>query len=191
MSGRRFGFPIPEVIDVHAHAVLPMSLGCAGAAGPEIGYRDDGSPFFRVGEYILDGVRYEGSAFMDADVRVAAMDAAGIGLQMISPNPITYFTRLDAPAATDYARAHNDAIAETAARFPGRLVGAAQLPMQDVPAAIAELERSVRELGLVAAYIDTDIEELDMDLGNFVDELFNDDVPVGRYRESVQPDEDN
>ena len=55
-------------------------------AGPEIGYRDDGSPFFRVGEYILT-VRYEGSAFMDADVRVAAMDAAGIGLQMILTQP--------------------------------------------------------------------------------------------------------
>ncbi|MFZ2238843.1 MAG: amidohydrolase family protein [Gordonia amarae] len=171
----------PGVIDVHAHAVLPMSMGCAGAAGPEIGYRDDGSPFFRVGEYVLDGVRYEGSAFMDPEVRVAAMDAAGIGLQMISPNPITYFTRLDARSAADYARAHNDAIAETAGRYPGRLVGAAQLPMQDVPAAIAELERSVRELGLVAAYIDTDIGDRTLDapeLDDFYSAAVELDVPV-------------
>ena len=55
MSGRRFGFPIPEVIDVHAHAVLPMSLGCAVRPGRRSGTAMTGSPFFRVGEYILDG----------------------------------------------------------------------------------------------------------------------------------------
>lgn len=43
----------------------------------------------------------------------------------------------------------------------------------------------------IASYEDTDIEELDLNLGDFIDELFNDDVPLGRYMESVQPDEDN
>jgi hypothetical protein len=43
----------------------------------------------------------------------------------------------------------------------------------------------------IASYIDTDIEELDINLGDYVDELFNDNVPVGRYRESVQPGEDD
>jgi hypothetical protein len=43
----------------------------------------------------------------------------------------------------------------------------------------------------IASYTDTDIEELGMNLGDFVDELFNDDVPIGRYMESVQPDEDD
>jgi hypothetical protein len=43
----------------------------------------------------------------------------------------------------------------------------------------------------IASYIDTDIEELDMNLGDYIDELFNDNVPVGRYRESVQPGEDD
>jgi hypothetical protein len=43
----------------------------------------------------------------------------------------------------------------------------------------------------IASYTDTDIEELDMNLGDFIDELFNDDVPIGRYMESIQPDEDD
>lgn len=43
----------------------------------------------------------------------------------------------------------------------------------------------------IASYGKTDIEELGIDLGDYILELFNDDVPVGRYRESVQPDEDN
>ena len=93
---------------------------------------------------------------MDVDVRLAAMDAAGIDVQLLSPNPITYFGQLDAGTPLAYARAHNDALAEMVARHPGRLLGAAQLPMQDLDAAIAELARAVRDLGLSAPYIDTD-----------------------------------
>jgi aminocarboxymuconate-semialdehyde decarboxylase len=133
-----------------------MSLGAAGAAGPELGVADDGTPFYRVGDYVLRGVRYRGSPFMDVDVRLAAMDAAGIDRQLLSPNPITYFGDLDPAAAASYARAHNDALAELVRAHPDRLLGAAQLPMQDLAAAIAELERSVGELGLSAPYIDTD-----------------------------------
>lgn len=146
----------PGVIDVHAHAVLPMTQGAAGAAGPEIGTSPDGRPFYRVGGYVLHGVRYEGSAFMDVGLRLAGMDAAGIDRQLLSPNPLTYFTGLDAGPAIRYCRAHNDALAELVGAHPDRLLGAAQLPMQDIDAAVAELERAVRELGLVAAYLDTD-----------------------------------
>lgn len=145
-----------QVIDVHAHAVLRMSLGAAGAAGPELGVDESGTPFYRVGDYVLRGVRYEGSPFMDVDVRLERMDAAGIHWQMLSPNPITYFPDLDAQTAIGYCQAHNDALAQVVAEHPDRLLGAAQLPVQDVDAAAAELERSVRELGLVAAYLDTD-----------------------------------
>jgi aminocarboxymuconate-semialdehyde decarboxylase len=144
-----------EVIDIHAHAVLEGSLGAAGAAGPELGELD-GIPFYRVGDYVLNGVPYLGSAFMDVDVRLASLDAHGIDVQMLSPNPLTYFTNLDAATAISYCRTHNDELAELVAAHPDRLLAAAQLPMQDVGAAIGELERSVRELGLVGAYIDTD-----------------------------------
>lgn len=42
----------------------------------------------------------------------------------------------------------------------------------------------------IVNYDDTDIEELGINLGDYIDELFDDNVPVGRYMESVQPDED-
>ncbi|MEU8250320.1 amidohydrolase family protein [Nonomuraea sp. NPDC048916] len=144
------------VIDVHAHAVLPMTQGAAGAAGPELGTSPDGRPFYRVGDYVLHGVRYEGSPFMDVNVRLDGMDAAGIHRQLLSPNPLTYFNDLDAAAAVAYCRAHNDALAELVRAHPDRLMGAAQLPLQDVGASVSELERAVRELGLLAAYVDTD-----------------------------------
>src|ERR1700742_345222 len=97
-----------RVIDVHAHAVLEVSLGAAGPAGPEAGTQPDGRPFYRIGDYVLTGVRYAGTPFMDVDVRLAAMDAAGIDVQLLSPNPLTYFERLfagGAPAAGPGQRA--------------------------------------------------------------------------------------
>jgi aminocarboxymuconate-semialdehyde decarboxylase len=146
---------VSGLIDVHAHAVLAGSLGAAGSAGPELG-ETDGRPWFRIGGYVLQGVRYRGSPFMDPELRIAAMDEYGIERQLLSPNPLTFFSDLEAGAAAAYCRAHNDDLAAIVARHPERLLGAAQLPMQDITAAIAELERSVRDLGLAAAYIDTD-----------------------------------
>jgi len=144
------------VIDVHAHAVLGVTEGAAGAAGPELGSDADGTPFYRVGDYVLHGVRYRGSPFIDVDLRIAAMDEAGIDLQLLSPNPLTYFGDLPADDAIRFARSHNDALAATVARHPDRLLAAAQLPVQDVGAAVAEARRAVRDAGMVACYIDTD-----------------------------------
>ena len=84
-----------QSIDIHAHAVLAGSMGAAGKHGPEIGYTDEGDPWFRVGDYRLDGVRYEGSPFMEGDIRVANMDSAGIDFQVVSPNPLTYFHHIE------------------------------------------------------------------------------------------------
>lgn len=143
------------VVDIHAHAVLEETFGTAGTYGPEL-FDDDGVPVFRIGDYRLRGVRYRGSAFMDVEVRIAAMDRSGIGWQLLSPNPLTYFHYIPAPEATAYCRRHNDALAALAARYPDRLGAAVALPMQDIGAAIAELRRAVGELGMMAAYIGTD-----------------------------------
>lgn len=143
-------------IDIHAHVVLEEVMGMAGAWGPEILQEADGTPVFRIGDYRLRNVRYRGSAFMDAEVRLAAMDAAGIDFQVLSPNPLTYFHHIPADEAVAFCRAHNDALAAMAARHPDRLGGFAALPVQDVDAAEAELGRAVEELGLLGAAIGTD-----------------------------------
>lgn len=146
-----------KVIDVHAHVVLAETFGAAGPdLGPEMGGQDGDAPWFRVGNYRLDGVRYQGSAFMDTDVRLARMDAAGIDYQVLSPNPLTFLHFVDPPLARSFCTIHNDALSALVKANHARLGGCAALPMQDIGAAIDELERSVRELGLLAAYIGTD-----------------------------------
>ena len=167
-------------IDIHAHAVLAGSMGKAGAHGPEIGYTESGSPWFRIGDYRLDGVRYEGSPFMDTSVRLANMNAADIDFQVLSPNPLTYFHHIGATEAVSFCRGHNDALAEIVAEHPSRLAGFAALPMQDIATACEELDRAVTELGLLGGYIGTDIGRPlnDPELDRFYEQVVKLDVPL-------------
>jgi aminocarboxymuconate-semialdehyde decarboxylase len=94
--------------------------------------------------------------FMDVDLRLAAMDKAGIDFQVLSPNPLTYFHFIEANHAIRFCREHNNALASLIANKTSRLAGFCALPMQDIPAACDELERAVNDLGLLGAYIGTD-----------------------------------
>lgn len=144
------------VIDVHAHAVLAQTMGAAGPYGPTLGAHPDGTPWFQVGSYRLDGVRYAGGPFMEPDIRIARMDEAGIDFQVLSPNPLTYMHFIAPSDAVRFCRVHNDALARVVAGHPGRLAGLAALPMQDPRAAQDELARSVTELKLWGACVGTD-----------------------------------
>lgn len=147
------------MIDVHAHVVLEETLGAAGTYGPEL---DDGiasgrAPRYCVGNYELVGVAYRNSAFMDMALRLQQMREHGIDFQVLSPNPLTFFNHIDAATAAAFATTHNDALAAIVAAHPDELAGLAQLPMQDPRAAERELRRAVGDLGLLGAYIGTDL----------------------------------
>lgn len=137
-------------VDVHSH-VLPREMLEAIRARPrdyqmrvenrgkaEIFIRDDkhSTPIF--------------PEFHDADAKVEGMDRKGIDVSVISVSPVVFFYWLDAGAGLAAARMLNDGIARMAARRPDRLRGAATLPMQDADAAVAELERVVKEHGFRA-----------------------------------------
>ncbi len=143
-------------VDIHAHVVLGELFGAAGAEGPEAGRDSEGRPWVRIGDYVLRGVDYQGTAFMDPDLRIRQMDEMGIALQVVSPNPLTYFYTLDPDAGVDYCRRHNDLLAATVAMHPDRLRAFATLPLQDLPAAVDELERAVTRLGMLGACIGTE-----------------------------------
>lgn len=142
------------VVDVHAHVLFPEVMNLAGAAGPEMGMRD-GVAFFRSGNYVLTNVRFTNAPFSDLGLRLAAMDRMGIDHQLLSPNPLTYFYAQPADVATAFCRAQNDCMAAAVRAHPGRFSGLIQLPVQDMQAAVAELERCVNELGLAGVYIGT------------------------------------
>lgn len=172
--------PDHPLVDYHAHVALPGLDGRAGDAGPETGRTAHGRPFYRVGEYRLEGVQYDNTPFRDLDLRLEAMAALGIDAQVLSPNPLTYFHHVAPGTAAELCRWHNDSMAALVARAPHRVAGFAQVPMQAPALAVAETTRAVRDLGLVGPYVgthldrDLDDESLD-DLWSTCEEL---DVPV-------------
>jgi aminocarboxymuconate-semialdehyde decarboxylase len=145
-----------KTIDIHAHVVLEESFGAAGVYGPTLTTAADGKPVFRVGDYELHGVQYRKSPFMDPELRLSAMDKAGIDFQVLSPNPLTYFHFIEPESAAGFCRRHNESLARLVARHSDRLGGFASLPMQDPELAAAELRHAVKTLGLWGGYVGTE-----------------------------------
>jgi aminocarboxymuconate-semialdehyde decarboxylase len=94
--------------------------------------------------------------------RIADMDATGVDVQAVSPAPSHYYYAYEAGAARDAARVVNDRIAEVVGQHPDRFVGLCTVPLQDVDIAVAELERSVDQLGLRGVEISTNVNGVDL-----------------------------
>ena len=86
------------------------------------------------------------------DLRIAAMDEAGIDVAVLS-HTTPGVQSLDASQAIPLARAANDFIAETVRAWPDRFQGFATLATAAPDAAAQELERAVRKLGMNGAIL--------------------------------------
>jgi aminocarboxymuconate-semialdehyde decarboxylase len=145
-----------KTIDIHAHLV-PRSLWQAAEAGKEwYGYRHE--PGEGLGTMLGDGKRTHFSSpkvRFTPEERMADMDAQGVDVQVISIHTPFFGYHLDPVQGRALARDVNDEIAAMARQWPRRFAGLATLPVQDVKAAIEELERAVSVLGLKGAELDT------------------------------------
>ena len=83
--------------------------------------------------------------------RIALMDKLGIDCAVLSCSPGA--EQLDEDVSIDVCRRTNDALYALTQRFPGRYLGTAALPVANVEAAVAEMERCVKELGFVGCVV--------------------------------------
>ncbi|MEE6272120.1 amidohydrolase family protein [Georgenia wangjunii] len=144
--------PVDElrrVYDVHAH-IVPAALVTAQAGG---------QPRVRVGSRETPPVP---RALADVGTRLAAMDRAGVDVQVVSPWVELQPAGLPPAEALAHVRRVNDALAEEVATAPGRLVAMGMLPLHDGEAAAAELERVVAALGMCGALLTTSGVGLDL-----------------------------
>ena len=96
--------------------------------------------------------------------RIAAMDAAGIDVQILSNVPGA--EAVEPLLAVELTRQANDAVVAAVTQHPDRFRGFATLPMRDPAAAVAELERTVRDHGFVGALINGHVD------GRYLDDPF-------------------
>jgi hypothetical protein len=123
--------------------ILGVPLGNLGRPGSTF---DDPATFRPLADALPGG--------WDPGLRLADMDAEGIDQAVLYPTIGLYFCIVPEPAAAvRLAAAYNDWLAGYCAADPRRLFGAAMLPLQDPPAAAAELRRAVGELGFVAGFV--------------------------------------
>ena len=129
------------VIDFHAHWTPVRYREAIAESGSWLDLDPD------AGELYNSGFR------MTLEERIADMDALGVNVQVLSPTDGFYQYDNELKTTIAVARACNDEIAEIAASHPTRFLGLGTLPMQDTDAAVAELERAVRQLGLTGVMI--------------------------------------
>jgi predicted TIM-barrel fold metal-dependent hydrolase len=83
----------------------------------------------------------------DLPRKLRDMDEAGVDVSVLSVN-IPGPDQLAPELAVEAARLINDCLADACDRHPGRFAGLASLPLQEAPAALAELDRAVDHLKL-------------------------------------------
>jgi len=87
------------------------------------------------------------------ELRLAAMDKAGIDMSVLSVTTPGIQGEKDAATAVRLAKHANDALAGVVQKRPQRYGGFAALPLQDPAAAADELQRAITQLGFKGALI--------------------------------------
>ena len=127
-------------IDVHAHST-PQAFIRATTSGRQWHGLTLGSA--------LDNPRNG----WEPEQRIADMDSLGVDVQVVSTTAAFYRYDMDPAVTAAMHRECNDEVSQMTKDHPDRFAGLANLPMQDPGAAIAELERSMTQLGLKGAMI--------------------------------------
>ena len=143
-----------KIYDFHSH-VIPETIIAAmrdapALYGTQIEERD-GRRWLLRGKLRLELA----PELWSADGKLESMDRKRIDVAVISPGPQVFFYDLPEAEGARAARLVNDGTAALVAARPDRLRGLATLPMQHPDAAVAELERAAKELGLRGAEIAT------------------------------------
>jgi aminocarboxymuconate-semialdehyde decarboxylase len=129
------------VIDLHAHLTPERFKRAIESTGYWYGL--DAS----VGE--LD----RGGFAKSLPERLEEMDRFGVEMQLLTPT-VGFYQYENALDVTKMIHQEcNDEIQETVAQHPDRFLGMGMVPMQDPASAIAEMERVIRDLGLVGVIL--------------------------------------
>lgn len=125
-----------SIIDIHAHHHPDAYTAALAPLYPNMAAR-------------VFGPHPDTDAEDHIQARLALMDAAGVGVQVLSPAATRAPYGLDEQTAVHAARLGNDLNAELVARYPDRFKSFVSLPLPHIEASLRELRRGMDELGMV------------------------------------------
>jgi len=128
-------------IDVHAHCLFRDAIALMGADAKTVEPPVKGAP-----EHYIPV-----SDMAAVEERLAAMDAMGIDVEVLSINPFWY--RKDRDTAAAIVKMNNERLAELSAAYPKRLMAFASLSLQAPDLAVKQLEEAITRQGLRGAAI--------------------------------------
>jgi aminocarboxymuconate-semialdehyde decarboxylase len=85
------------------------------------------------------------------------MDRDGVGMQLLSPIPVTFCYRASPDGAAELAAAQNEFFARIVARYPTRFAALGAVALQDPDRAVDELRRCMRRPGFLGVEIGTQV----------------------------------
>ncbi|MFE9835237.1 amidohydrolase family protein [Streptomyces sp. NPDC005551] len=134
-------------VDVHAHVLLPevesLVAGLPGhAEARELDARRNGAAALAVSGPM---VRERLPRLTDVSARLAAMDAQGVDVQLVSPSPSHYHYWADEETAAKVCRIANEATAAHCSVAPDRLRGLGLVPLQHPGLAVSALDHALRQ----------------------------------------------
>ncbi|WP_328543833.1 amidohydrolase family protein [Streptomyces europaeiscabiei] len=141
-------------VDVHAHVLLPEVEALVAdhpglAEARALDARRNGPAALAVNGPM---VRERLPKLTDVTVRLAAMDARGVDVQLVSPSPSHYHYWADEETAEKVYRLAGEATAAHCAQAPDRLHGLGLAPLQHPDQAVRALEHAL-EQGLLGVEI--------------------------------------
>jgi aminocarboxymuconate-semialdehyde decarboxylase len=153
-----------RTIDIHAHILTEEMMRLMRQEAPDIGPTlsevDAEGGVLQVGSIVQ---RPFPRGAWDLELRLRHMEEAGVDMQVLSVCPQTFLYDRDPALTAALSTIQNDSIAKVVLQHPDRFLGIATLPMQDPECAVAELRRSMQQLGLRGAQIGSHVEGRNLD----------------------------
>ncbi len=122
-------------------------------------------------------------AWEDAEERMAAMDAFGIDMQVLTLSaPGVYFN--DPGLSRALSQMTNDFIAEVARKHPDRFLSLASVPLNDIDQGLSEMARAIDRLGMDGVVIGTNVNQRPLSDDSFLpffEEVNRRAVPVALH----------
>jgi aminocarboxymuconate-semialdehyde decarboxylase len=163
---------MPRHVNMHSHIIPRETMNQVPPYGPVLTEEPDGSVSYQVGKFKIFAMPGDGymldPRMNDSKARLADMDAKGIDVMGVSISPLAYLYWAPKEVGAEFSRLQNDAMARFCAGDPKRLFYFATIPLQDIAAAVTEVERACTHLGARGL----NIGQTDVAIGKYPDDEY-------------------